>query len=158
MPDDERTAAGAHLAHELGFGQHGSQRGIATTDPLGADDQVGNHAPMVETPAPAGAPEAGHHLVGDKEDTIAVTYLADALEISRGGGNHAEGGADHRLGDERRDIVDTDLADGVLQLVGAGEIALGTRPIRVAAIRVTRRYARRAVGSRRKAGGAPRFH
>ena len=36
-------------------------------------------------------------------------------------------------------IFDTDLADGVLQLVSAGEIALWTRPIRVAAIRVTRR-------------------
>src|SRR5215218_10332379 len=105
MPDDEGAAARAHLAHELRFGEHGSERGIAAADSLGADDQIGNYTPVIEAPAAAGAPKPGHHLVSDEEDSVAVADLTDPLEVSGCGGNRAERGANDRLGDERGDIV-----------------------------------------------------
>src|SRR4051812_10592727 len=136
MPDDKRAAARAHLSYELGFSEDGTQRGVASADSLCADDQIGNDAPVIQSPSPAGAPEPGHHLVGDEEDAVAVTDLTDALEIPQCGGNSAEGSANHKLGDESSGIVGAQLTERVLQLVGAGEVTLWTGPVRTAAIRV----------------------
>ena len=55
---------------------------IAAADSLGADDQIGNHTPVIEPPPLARASEPGHHLVGDEEDAVAVADLADALEVA----------------------------------------------------------------------------
>src|SRR5215203_7407216 len=124
------------LDHELGFGEHGPEWCVAAADPLSTDNQIRDYVPVIESPAAAGAPEPGHHLVGDKEDPVAVTDLADALEIPRRGGNRAESGSNDRLGDERGDIVGADLADDLLELVSAGEVTRGTGAVRAATIRV----------------------
>src|SRR5215203_580856 len=124
------------LDHELGFGEHGPEWCVAAADPLSTDNQIRDYVPVIESPAAAGAPEPGHHLVGDKEDPVAVTDLADALKIPRCGGNRAERSSNDRLGDERSNVLSTHLADGVFELVSAGEITCGTGAVRAATIRV----------------------
>src|SRR5215212_5873924 len=136
MPDDKRTTAGPHLPHKFGFGKYRSQRSISAADPLGADDQIRDHAPMIETPTPAGAPESGHHFVGDKEDPVPIADLTDALEIPWCGWHSAKRSSDHGFGHERGHIVRADLANRVFEVVSTREIALGAGSVRAAAIRV----------------------
>jgi regulator of protease activity HflC (stomatin/prohibitin superfamily) len=49
-------APGQHV-YQPAWRHHRRERGVATADPLGADDQIGDHTPVVESPAPAGTPE-----------------------------------------------------------------------------------------------------
>ena len=56
----------------------------ALVRPLAMVMQVGHDVPVVDREPPAGAAEAGHHLVGDQQDAVAVADLAHALEVAVG--------------------------------------------------------------------------
>ena len=53
----------------------------------------------------AGPAHAAHHFVEDQQNSVAVAYLADALEIAGYCGNRAQGGADHWFGYEGDDVL-----------------------------------------------------
>ena len=66
----------------------------------------GVDVPALDREPFAAAPEAGHHLVGDEHDAVAVAEVTHALEVA--GRRHEDAvGADDRLEDHRGDRVRT---------------------------------------------------
>ena len=61
-----------------------------------------------------GPPEAGHDLVGDHEDAVAIADLADALEVTVRRDEDAVR-ADDRLEEDRGDGLRALVADDVLE-------------------------------------------
>ena len=60
-----------------------AERHVAGVDPLRDGDDVGHDVPVLAGEPLAGAAEAGHHLVEDQQDAVAVAELAHALAGSR---------------------------------------------------------------------------
>ena len=76
-----------------------AERQVSGVDALGEADEVRLHAPLLEREPFAAATEAGHHLVADHHDAVAIASLADALEIAVGRHEDAVG-ADDRLDED----------------------------------------------------------
>ena len=71
----------------------------------------------------AGAAVAAQHFVGDEQHVVAVADLAHAPVVVGMRREPGRGGADDRLGEERRDRVRPFEQDRALEIVGAGERA-----------------------------------
>ena len=84
-----------------------SGEGQAHRDRLRDRDQVGLDAEVLDREEAAGAPEAGLHLVADKDDAVLVADLAQALyELARGRDEAAF--ALHGLEHDRGDVLGRD--------------------------------------------------
>ena len=75
---------------------HRAELDVGRGEALGHRDEVGHDAPVVDGEPPAGAAEAGHHLVGDQQDAVPVADLAHALHVAVGRDQDAVR-ADHGL-------------------------------------------------------------
>ena len=91
---DRRAGIGAAEPARLGgvdhrgTADHGRER-EAAGQRFGDGDHVGLHAGMLDAEHPAGAAEAGLHLVDDQQDAMAVAERAQAFEQFGGGGDEA---------------------------------------------------------------------
>ena len=74
----------AHLVDDLAARDHRAERHVARVDPLRDAEDVGHDVPVLAREPLAGAAEAGHHLVEDQQDAVAVADLAHALEVAVG--------------------------------------------------------------------------
>ena len=74
----------AHLVDDLAARDHRAERHVARVDPLRDAEDVGHDVPVLAREPPAGAAEAGHHLVEDQQDPVAVADLADRLQVAVG--------------------------------------------------------------------------
>ena len=88
---------------EIGAGDHRAQ-GHPGRDPLGRQQDVRLDAPVLDRPHLAGPPGARLDLVGDQQDAVLVTDVAEALEEPVLGDDVAALALD-RLDDDRRDLV-----------------------------------------------------
>ena len=77
-------------------------RYVATAQPLGGDEDVGRPRVLLVAPPAARAAEPAHDLVGDREHAVVRAHLLHHHPVVLGRHERATGGADHRLGDERR--------------------------------------------------------
>ena len=147
----ERARALGDGLENLLLHQQRADRRVAAAEPLGDRHQVGADALLLAGVQGAGAAHAAHHLVKDEQHAVAVADLAHALEIARHRRDRAQGGADHRLGDEGDDVVAAELLDLGLELVGQA-LAIGLRRlVRAAvAILVDRRHVVRLDQQRRE--------
>src|SRR5436190_1323127 len=64
--------------HEVAAGDHRPDR-HARGDALGGEEDIGQYAPMLGGPHPAGSTGAGLNFVGDEDDAVAIADLAQAL-------------------------------------------------------------------------------
>ena len=121
--------------------RHTAERHIARCDALGEGHQVGHHVEVVDGEPLAGPAEAGHHLVGDEHDAVAVADLPDPGHVT-GWGDHDARGARHRLEDDGRDRVRPLVLDQPIQVVqrplGLLLLGLGVerRPVQERAVEV----------------------
>ena len=67
----------SQLVDDLAAHDHRPERHVAGVEPLGDAEDVGHDVPVVARRTTAGAAEAGHHLVEDQQDPVAVADLAD---------------------------------------------------------------------------------
>ena len=123
---------------DLGCGGAEAERNIGRGDALGGDEDVGLHVPVIDGEPLAGAAPAGHHFVGDQQHAVAIADFAQAREVL-GRRNEDAVGADDRLDDDGGHIAL--VADHVLDVVGAGDVAGGIGVLDGAVV---------AVGLRRK--------
>ena len=79
-----------------------AHRHVAAAEALAAVDDVGREREVLVAPRRAGAPEPGHHLVGDQQDVVAPADVGDGAPVVVGGDEAAAGGAGDRLEQERR--------------------------------------------------------
>ena len=103
---------------DLGADDDPAERHVAGVHALGERDQVGRHAPVVDGEPLAGAAEAGHDLVGDEHDAVAVAELADARRGSRPaapGSRRCPGTVSSTIGRDRRRTFERDHLLEVLQ-------------------------------------------
>src|SRR5262245_40551726 len=63
---------------------HRAEWDVARVDPLRDAEDVGDDVPVLDAEPLARPAEAGHHLVGDQEDSVLVAHLADRLEVAVG--------------------------------------------------------------------------
>ena len=94
-----------------------AERQVAGGDPLRARQQVGREPEALRREPASAAAEAGDHLVGDEEHVTLAADLLHPLEIALGRRKHAAG-TDHRLAEERRDALRSDLVDRLLERFG----------------------------------------
>ncbi len=99
-----------------------AERDVGGGDAFGGGEDVGGDAPVLHGEPFAGASPAGHDLVGDEED---AGFVADAAEFGHvfGGRDDDAVGADDGLDDDGGDVGF--VADHVLEVVGAGDVAAG---------------------------------
>ncbi len=107
---------------DFGGGGAEAERDVGRGDALGGDEDVGLYVPVIDGEPLAGAAPAGHHFVGDHEHAVAVADFAQARQIF-GRRNQHSVGSDHRLDDDRGHVAL--VADHVLDVVGAGDVAAG---------------------------------
>ena len=77
---------GLELLGDLVAHRDRAERQVRAGQALGHRHQVRRHVPVVDREPAPGPPEAGHDLVGDHQDVVAVADLADALRCSRRAG------------------------------------------------------------------------
>ncbi len=111
-----------HLGLEL-LGQavaHGdrAERQVRAGQALGHRHQVRGHAPVVDGEPATRSPEAGHDLVGDHQDVVAIADLAHAGDVAVGRDEDAVG-PDDGLEEDRRDRLRALVADDVLEALQA---------------------------------------
>jgi hypothetical protein len=104
----ERVARVGEPAGDRGVGErvgdapaddHAAERHVARVHALGEADEVGRDVPVLHGEPLAAPTEAGHHLVGDDHDAVAVADLTHAGEVA--GRRHEDAvGAHHRLEDD----------------------------------------------------------
>ena len=107
---------------DFGGGGAEAERNVGRGDALGGDEDVGLDVPVVDGEPLAGAAPAGHHFVGDHEHAVTVADFAQAREVF-GRRNEDAVGADDGLDDDGGDVAF--VADHVLDVVGAGDVAGG---------------------------------
>ena len=105
---------------------------IARVGALRKTDEVRLYAPLLVGEPFTAATKAGHHLVADHHDAVAIAALANTLQISIGRHENAVG-ADHRLENDGGDVVPAldhqhiveviECALALLDIVGAMERA-----------------------------------
>ena len=103
----DRAVAGR--VHDLRLAEHARERQPGG-DRLGDRDQVGLDAVVLDREHPAGAAEAGLHLVDDEDDPVPVADRAHAREELRRRDDEAALALDG-LDDDRRDVLRRDLRD-----------------------------------------------
>ena len=101
--------------------RHAPEGHVARGDALGEGQQIRHNIEIVDTEPLPGAAEAGHHLVGDEDDAVAVADLPHARHIA-GRGHHDAGGAGNRFQDDRGDRCRALVGDESLEVV---QCALG---------------------------------
>ena len=109
-------AGGADHFHQLVAGRVGADRQAAADDFAQAGDvRLDVIAHLRAAPGDA---EAGHHFVEQQQRAVLVAQLAQALQISGGGQDHAHVSRD-RLDDEAGDLVGVFLEDcfGLFEVV-----------------------------------------
>ena len=105
--------------------EHRAHRHVAAAHALPAGHEVGPHAAWLDAEPGARASEARHHLVVDVDDAVAGADLPGLSCVLPGRHRSARGGAEHGLGDERGHRLRTLAQDHGLELVGAGDTAVG---------------------------------
>ena len=121
-----RVDAVVERRRDLVGDDHAAERDVARVHALGEADEVGRDVPALDREPLAAAPEAGHHLVGDEHDAVAVAEVTHALQVA--GRRHEDAvGAHDRLEDDRRDRVRTlehhdlvEVRERPLALLGLG--------------------------------------
>ncbi len=110
-----------------------AERHVGSGDALGGGEDVGRNAPVLHGEPLSGAAPAGHDLVGDEQDS---GLIADAAELGHVlVRRHDDAvGADDRLDDDGGYVGL--IADDVLEVVGAGDVAAGVGVADGAAIAV----------------------
>ena len=103
---------------DVGPQADGSQLDVRGGEALGHGDDVWHDVPVIDGEPATSAPEAGHHLVSNEEDAVAVADLPHALQIAIRR-NEETVGSHHGLHDERGDVRAALVADDVLQLAQA---------------------------------------
>src|SRR5690606_4402985 len=118
----------------------GTDRLIASSQPLGAGDYVRGDGFLLAGEEASGSSHAAHHLVEDQQDAISVTDFPDALEITRYCRDGAQRGTDHRFGNEGDDCFRTKLLYLGFQLIGDTKpIGLGSFILCLPPVGVARR-------------------
>ncbi len=135
------AAFGERREHRFGR-VDAAHRRVAAGEPLAADEDVGNDAPVIDGEIAAGAAEAGHHLVGDQQHAVAAADRGEARPVVVGRNQRTRGRADHRLGDDRRDRLGSLAFDERLDRVDARDAARGSREAERAAQAVAGRCLR----------------
>src|SRR5688572_30163571 len=97
MSDEERSGGAANFPDDLRLDDHPTEWGVAAAHAFRAGDQVRHDSPVVDPEFSAGAPETGHHLVGDEEHVVRIADATDFLEVAGGGRLGTERRADYRL-------------------------------------------------------------
>ncbi|MCY4188842.1 MAG: hypothetical protein OXD30_10200, partial [Bryobacterales bacterium] len=111
MAVEERLApiiAQKCLVHRIG-GDRQRQGQVASGETLGQAQQVGRHRSVLAGEHLPGAPEAGHHLVRDQQQTVPVAQRSQQAQHGRLPDQHASRCLQHRLDDHRRDLVGAGL-------------------------------------------------
>ena len=106
----------------FGSGGAKAERDVGRGDAFRGNQNVGLQVPVVDGEPAAGAAPSGHHFVGNHEHAVAVADFAQTRKIFRRRNEYAVG-ADDRLEDDGRHV--TLVADHVLDVVGAGDVARG---------------------------------
>jgi len=96
----------------------GAERQVTRRDALGHGHDVGDDVPVLAGEPASGAPEAGHDLVEDEQDVVAVADLADRSEVSVRRHEHAVR-ACHCLEDHRSDCVGAFVLEDLLEMRAA---------------------------------------
>ena len=141
---------------DLGGDDHAADGDVAGVDALGEGDQVGADVVRVEGEPLARTPEAGHDLVEDQLDAVAVADRAHAGQVA-GRGDHDPGRAGHGLEQDRGDRLGALGLDGPLEVVQrAGALLLGRARPRTPSGRGTGRRSARGRWRTRWGCGASR--
>ena len=111
----ERARALPDGVDDLAAREHRADRLIAAAQSLGDRLDVGRDALLLPGVQRAGAAHAAHHLVENQQRAVAVADVAHGAEITLRRRHAAGGGADHRLGDERRHRVGAEALEFGLQ-------------------------------------------
>ena len=134
MPGVRQTSGIGHLGEGVVDGivhDDAAERDVPGVDALGEGDDVGDDVEVLEGEPPAGAAEAGHHLVGDEDDVVGVGERPHALHVLRARDHDARGAGDRFEDDrgDRRRALEFDRALevaqgalGLLRLGGRGEL------------------------------------
>src|SRR5262249_33788659 len=102
-------------------------------DALGGGQDVGHDAIVVHGEPLACAPPTAHHLVGDEQYAALFGDRGELRQVLRRGDPHAVR-PDDRFDHARRDVVV--VVDHVLEVVGAGDAAIGVALLQRAPIAV----------------------
>ena len=103
--------------------EHAGQRQVAAGDALGEAQQVGRDVGLLACEQRPGAPEAGHHLVGDQQHLVLRAQRARAAQERRMVEAHAAGALHQRLDHHRGDLVVL-VGEQLLQRLGRGRRAV----------------------------------
>ena len=99
-----------------GFGREDAgQRGVTAGHPLARDEDVRRAGPVLVAEGASGAAEAGHDLVGDQQDVVAIADLADSRPVPFGRDEGAAARTHDRLAHERGNRVRALGLDGRLE-------------------------------------------
>ncbi len=98
------VVAEKRLEHFVARDRH-RHRHIARGQALGQADEVRHDAGLLHGEQRAGAPKAGRHLIEDDEHAGRLRHLHQALEELRTAHAHAAGALQHRLDDQRGDVM-----------------------------------------------------
>ena len=131
-------ASGDRLRH-VRRGDDGAEGRVAAGNALAGENHVGRDAPMINGEWATGAAHASHDFVGDEENPVAAANFSDALEVAVGRLDGAESGAGDGFEKKRGDGFGTGLSDEGLEIVGAGDAAVGERFLKGAAVAVAGR-------------------
>ena len=82
----------------------GCERHVTAGETLGQREEIGHRPLLLEGEHPAGASEAGHHLVRDEEHAVAIAPAADRGEKTARPRPHAGGALDEGLDHDRGDV------------------------------------------------------
>jgi hypothetical protein len=105
---------------DLAAGHAQSERPVAGGGPLPGGEDVRPHAPVVAAEPPPGAPEPGHHLVGDEQHAVAPADLGDRGPVVVRRNGAAQRGAGDRFRDERGHGLGPGLDDRAVERLGVG--------------------------------------
>jgi hypothetical protein len=96
---------------------------VAARQPLASDEDVGCHTEVLDREALAGAPEAGHHLVGDQQHAVPSADLGQPRPVLLRRDQRPAARADDRLGDDGGHRLGPLVSDDSLDLVDAPDAA-----------------------------------
>ena len=147
----------AHLVDDLAAGDHRAERHVARVDPLRDGDDVRDDVPVLAGEPAARAAEAGHHLVEDQQDPVAVADLADRLQVAVGRQDDPVRPGD-RLEDDRRDRVRALVLEDLLEVrrARADRARIGVARRAAVRVRVEHPHDARPCPARRPSGAGRR--
>ena len=100
----------------------GSQRQVTGGNAFSQAEQVGLYVLVMAGKHFSGSTKTDGDFVGNEQDTVLAGYLADSVEVARGGDDDSSGTLDDGLDNDGGDLVCV-FREDLVNFVGAGEIA-----------------------------------